>query len=265
MRSILLALPFALSLALIAAPAAAQDADFCADRPGLGTPSCTMARGQTMAELGLAGWDHSADPAMIGDDLTYGDGLIRVGIDDRTELQVGWGGYETMRRLDRASGTITRSHGLGDLSLGLRRSLSGPGGPIAVQVTATLPTGADQIGAGDWGASLLLPTDLKLPKGFELDLTPELDAAVNASGNGRHLAWGGVVGIGHTLGWNLNLEGEIAAWRDDDPAGHATDARAALSLAWQVGTDWQVDLEGDVGLSRAAPRHALLVGLARRF
>ena len=261
MRSILLAVP----LALTVSPASAQADDFCADRPGLGTPPCTMPRGQTMVELGLAEWDHSADIATIEDDLTYGDVQVRVGIDARTELQVGLNGYGTARVLDRASAAVARRHGLGDLSLGLRRSLSGPGGPVAVQVTATLPTGADGIGAGDWSASILLPTDMKLPKGFELDLTPELDAAVNASGDGRHLAWGGVVGIGHALGLNLNLEGEVAAWRDDDPAGHTTDARAALSLAWQAGKDWQVDLEGDVGLSAAAPRHALLVGLARRF
>ena len=224
-----------------------------------------MPAGQVMAELGVLGWDHLADPVSAEDDLTFGEVLVRAGIDDRTEVQVGLGGFGTVRSHDRASGAITRSHGIGDLSLGLRRSLSGPGGPDALQVTVTVPTGANGIGAGDWSASLLLPADLTLPRGFELDLTPELDAAVNANGNGRHLAWGGVVGIGHSLGSRVNLAGEFAAWRDDDPAGHATDARAALSLAWQAGRNWQFDLEGDVGLSAAAPRHALLLGLAHRF
>ena len=261
MRSILLAVP----LALTVSPASAQADNFCADRPGLGTPACTMPPGQTMAELGVVGWDHSAGPASVEDDLTYGDLLVRAGIDDRTEVRVGLGGFGTMHSRDRASAVIARSHGIGDVSLGLRRSLSGQDGPVALQLTATLPTRADGIGAGDWSASVLLPIDLTLPKGFELDLTPELDAAVNASGSGRHLAWGGVVGIGHSLGSNINLEGEFAAWRDDDPAGHATDARAALSLAWQAGRNWQFDLEGDVGLSAAAPRHSLLLGLAHRF
>ena len=261
MRCVLLAMPFS----LIAAPAAAQTADFCADRPGLGTPACTMPPGQTMVELGLAGWDHSADQASVADDLTYGNVLLRVGLDDRTELQAGLGGYGTTRSRDRLSGAVTRQQGLGDVSLGLRRSLSGPRGPIAVQVTVTLPTGHHVIGAGDWGAAMQVPMDLQLPAGFELDITPELDAAINTSGRGRHLAWGGVAGLGHALGPNVTLEAEIGAWRDDDPSGHATDARSALSLAWQAGKDWQLDVEGDFGLSAAAPRHALMVGFARRF
>jgi hypothetical protein len=255
----------ALSLSLCAAPAAAQDADFCADRPGLGTPACTMPAGQVMAELGVAGWDHSADPATVEDDLTYGDLLVRLGIDDRTEVEVGFGGYGTVRSRDRFSGNLSRSHGLGDVSIAVRRSVSGPGGPVALHVYATLPTGADGIGAGDWSAGALLPIDLNLPAGFEIDLTPEVDAAVDASGHGRHLAWGGVAGLAHPAGRNLSLEAEIGAWRDNDPAGHATDVRAALSLAWQAGKDWQIDLEGDAGLSAAAPRHSLLIGMARRF
>ena len=261
MHRILLAFP----LILMAAPAAAQDGDFCADRPGLGTPACTMPPGQVMVELGLAGWDHSADQATIEDDLAYGNLLVRIGIDDQTEIEAGFGGYGTARSRDRLSGTLSRSHGLGDVSIAVRRSVSGPGGPVALHVYATFPTGADGIGAGEWGAGALLPINLNLPAGFELDITPEVDAAVNAGGNGRHLAWGGVAGLGHPLAHNLAAEAEIGAWRDNDPAGHATDVRAALSLAWQAGKNWQIDLEGDAELSAAAPRHSLLVGMARRF
>ena len=261
MRCFLLALP----LVLIAVPTAAKADDFCADRPGLGTPACTMPTGQVMAEVGLLGWDHLADPSSVEDDLTYGDLLVRVGLDDRTELQVGLGGYSANRSRDRLSGGLTRQSGLGDLSLGLRRSLSGPGGPVALQVTVTMPSGHSGIGAGDWGASALLPMGVELPAGFEFDVTPEVDAAVNASGSGRHLAWGGVAGLGHAVGTKVSMEAEIGAWRDNDPAGHATDARGALSLAWQAGKDWQLDLEGDVGLTAAAPRHSLMVGIAHRF
>lgn len=218
-----------------------------------------------MVELGLAGWDHSADPVTVEDDASYGNVLVRVGIDDRTELEAGLGGYGIVRSRDRVSGIVARSHGQGDAVIALRRSLSGPGGPIAAQVFATLPTGADGIGAGDWGAGVMVPMEFKLPAGFEIDLTPEVDAAVNASGHGRHLAWGGVAGLAHGLGRRVTAEAELGAWRDQDPGGHETDLRAALSLAWQAGKDWQIDLEGDAGLSAAAPRHALMVGLARRF
>ena len=254
-----------LPLALIASRAAAQDREFCADRPGLGTPACTMGPGRVMAELGVAAWDHSSDSSSTEDDLTYGDLLVRVGLDQLTEIEVGVTGYNTLRSLDRGSGAIARGQGIGDTMIALRRSLSGPDGPIAVHGFVTLPTGAKAVSAGDWGAGVLVPMGFKLGHGFELSLTPEADAAVNASGAGRHLRWGGVAGLSHALGSNVNLEGEVGTWRDNDPAGHTTDARAALSLAWQAGKDWQLDLEGDAGLTAAAPGHSLLVGLARRF
>ncbi|MFM5917660.1 MAG: transporter [Novosphingobium sp.] len=256
---------WACPLLFIASPAAAQDAQFCADRPGLGTPACTMPPGQVMIELGLASWDHSADQSFVEDDLGFGQTLIRVGLGDRTEVELGFGGYGTVRSRDRQAGTISQHSGLGDTTVAIRRSLSGPGGPLALHVFATLPTASSSIGAGDWDAGALLPFSLDLPAGFELDLTPEIDAAVNAGGKGRHLAWGGVTGLGHSLGRNLSVEAEIGVWQDNDPSGHVTDARASVSLAWQASKNWQLDLEGDAGLSAAAPRHSLLVGLARRF
>ena len=116
------------SLAFMASPAMAQDSTFCADRPGLGTPACTIGRGQAMIEAGLLSWDHSADPASVEVDVTYGDLLVRVGLDDRTELQVGLGGFTAMRSRDRTSGSMSRNQGIRDVSLGLRRSLTGPRG-----------------------------------------------------------------------------------------------------------------------------------------
>lgn len=257
---------FALLLVMLAAasPAMADDG-LCVDRPGLGTPACVLAAGQGMAELGLAEWDHSGDAATREDDFNFGQMLVRYGIGGNTELGLGFDGYASNRLRDRTSGLVTRSRGGGDMTLFVRHNLSGGDGPVAVHGFVTLPTGRAGIGAGDWGAGLLVPVDLTLPQGFELDLTPELDAAVNDSGKGRHFAWGGVLGLGHALGPKVGIEAEVAAWRHDDPAGAYTDARSALSLAWQPGKDWQIDVETDFGLSSAAPDHALIVGLARRF
>ena len=218
-----------------------------------------------MIEIGLIAWDKLADPSSSEDDLTYGNLLVRAGLDSKTELQIGFNGYGTAHSRDRISGTNSHQQGPGDLSVGLRRSLSGPGGAIAVQANITLPIGGGGIGAGDWSAQLRLPIRYKLQRGFELDLTPEVDAAVNASGSGRHPAYGAVVGLAHGLGPNLSLAAEIGAWHNDEPHGHATDLRGALSLAWQAGRNWQIDIEGDAGLTAAAPRHSLMVGLARRF
>lgn len=243
----------------------ADERAFCADRPGLGTPPCTLAPGTMMIEVGLAGWDHSGDAAQVSDDWSGGDVLLRIGIDERTELQVGQSGFTANRIRDRSSGQVARVSGLGDTTIAIQRGLAGANGAVAVQAFLTLPTGHAGIGAGTWAAGAKLPVALALHDGFELDLTPEVDAAADASGAGRHFTWGGVVGLGHAIGPSVSAELEVAGWRDLDPAGHQFDARAALSLAWQAGRAWQIDAELDQGLSAAAPDQAIRLGLAHRF
>ncbi|WP_169799512.1 transporter [Novosphingobium lentum] len=263
--------PRALSLVIVlaagvftAAPALAEDREFCANRPGLDTPPCTMAPGTVMAEVGLAGIQHSSDGGASSDVLTAADLALRVGIAQSAELELGVTGFVRDRETD-ASGQRSTTSGVGDSFVAIRRGLAGPNGPVAIQVYATLPTGKAGVGAGDWGAGVLLPMQFDIGHGFSLALTPEVDAAVNSSGNGRHLAYGSAGGLSHPLTKALTLTGELAAFRDNDPGGHATQVTAAGSLAWQVADDWQLDLEGDAGLNHNTPDYAIMIGVARRI
>lgn len=255
-----------LSLSPSAAATAAAQEDLCVNRPGLDTPPCTLAHGRVTAEVGALGWDHTAQSGGFEDDLTMADTLLRIGLGSSTELQLGFGGWNHQRMRGGGGSMTATGQGLGDTSIGLRRGFGGEAdAKIAAQVTITLPTGARGFSAGDWGASLLVPMAFPLPAGFSLAITPQIDAAVNGSGHGRHLAWGSAAGISHALGPSLSLTGEIGAYRDQDPAGPSTDARLAASLAWRVGPAWQIDLELDKGISNGAPDHALKLGFARAF
>ena len=245
--------------------ALAQEREFCADRPGRATPACTLAPGQAMVEVGALGWDHASDSQSVSDTLTAGDSLLRLGVTQRLELQLGFGGYGHARTRDRATGQIQIDQGAGDVMLAARQGLAGANGPVAVQAFVTLPVGKAPLGAGDWGAGVLLPVTLDLGREWQLGLTPEVDAAVNASGSGRHVAFGNVVALSHPLTKSLSLTGELSAFQDQDPVGHSTDARVTGSLAWQIGKNWQIDVEADVGLSRGAPRHSVMLGLAHRI
>lgn len=248
-------------LAAIASPAAAQERDFCANRPGIGTPACTLAPGSAMIETGVAEWDHSSDAGGTDDSATYGDILLRVGVSQSAEVQLGLTSFTYDRQRDRATGVLVSDGDVGDAFLAVRRGIAGPNGPVAIEAFVSAP--ADHPGA--WGAGLLLPEGADLPKGFQLALTPEVDLAANADGHGRHIAYGTVVGLSHGLGRSLALGGEVSAFDDRDPAGHSLDARLAGSLAWQVTPRLQLDVEADAGLSAAAPDTALMVGFARRL
>lgn len=246
---------------LAAAPAHAQNRSFCTERPGMGTPACTLAAGQVMVEVTVLGLDHTADPAGDFDVVTLADTLLRYGIDDSTELQLGLTGYVRAIATERLGGTRSRASGIGDSYLAIRRAFPG----FALEAYVTLPTGEDAVSAGTWGAGLVVPIDLPSPGPFQLSLTPEIGAVPNASGEGRHLLYGAVLGISGELArdWGGGLE--ISAVRDEAPEGGAFGSKLAGTLAYQATERLQLNAEVDVVVAGPAPRTIALLGFALRL
>lgn len=241
--SILLALAFA---------AAARD--YCPERPGLGTPACTIDPSGLSVETGLADWtiDHA------GDEIQMGDTLLRFGLSDHVEAQAGW------TPLGFAGG---RS-GIGDVTVALKANLHNPDGSgfsIAVRPFITAPTGGAALGAGDWAAGLVVPASLELPNDISLELTGEIDAAADGDRHGRHLAISGVIGIGKALSDAVTGTLEIGVTQDDDPDGAATEVLASVSFGWMVTGDLQFDAGLAAGLNHDSPDLQLGIGVSRRF
>jgi len=228
--------------------------DFCPDRPGLGTPPCTIDPGRLAVESGLLDWTRDEGE----DDLAAGDLLVRYGLTDRLEMQLGWTAFVD------AGG---RS-GTGDLFVALRRNLHDPDGSgfsVAVMPYATLPTASNGVGAGDWGAGVLVPMSYALPGGIGLELTGEADAAVDEDGDGRHFAYGAILGLDMPVSDAVEATVELSAKRDRDPAGATTELLAGLSADWKPAENLQLDIGANAGLNRASPDLELYVGIARRF
>ena len=247
---------------------AADLRDYCPDRPGLGTPSCTIDPGHLSIELGLGDWTLDRSRAEREDRLLLGNVLLRYGIGAAAEIQLGWNGFGRDHDRDRLTGITDRQSGAGDMTVALRRNLRNPDGSgfsAAVMATASLPVGRQPIGAGDWGARVSLPMSWEMNDRFSLEFVPEADAAVDEDGDGRHLAYGAVGGVEAKLSEAVTATAEYQLVRDRDPAGHATQRLAGLSLAWQPKDDLQFDVGANGGLNRHAPDVELYLGVARRF
>jgi Putative MetA-pathway of phenol degradation len=250
---------------MIASSVNAEERDLCVDRPGLATPACTIDSGRVMVEIGLADWSLDRQPDTRTDTIMFGDVLVRIGIDRVTEGQIGWAGYGHVRSRDVASGLVTRSSGVGDVTLGIKRSLSGSNGPAAIQGFVTVPVGGNTAGSGDWGAGVLLPLEIDLGSGLSLGLTPEIDAAVDQDRSGRHLAYGSVAGISAAVTKKLSTDVELSAFRDNDPDGHVTTRLASISFGYQANDDTQYDFGAVKGLDSASPDIEIYFGISRRF
>ena len=257
----------ALSLAVMPVAAAAQDPAYCPERPGINTPPCIMAPGRVSVETSLVDWTRNDDGGVRDDTVLIGDTKLRLGLSDRVEAQVGWTPFGHVRSRD--PGGITAANRVGDVALGVKALLTDPTGgdrfAAAVLPYATLPVGRTPVGAGTWGAGVLLPLSFTLSDTIALAATPEIDAAVDQDGGGRHLAYGAAAGLAYALTSSVTATGEFQALRDDDPAGHATQATAALSFAYLATPDLQFDIFGAAGLNHDTPDVQLAAGIARRF
>lgn len=255
-----------LALAFAATPAVAEDRALCSDRPGLGTPACTVQPGKIVIETALADWtlDKSGDDRI--DTVLIGDTFVRIGVAERVELQVGWTplGYQR----ERSGGMVRHAGRVGDVTLGAKVNFAQPDGSgfsIALQPQVTLPVGRAPIGAGDWRGSVILPFSYEVSDTVQLQASPELDAAVDEDGNGRHAAYGGTVGLGLSLTDDVNVAFETQLLRDRDPAMHTTQAYGGVSAAWQTGRDFQVDAGANVGLNQVSDNLEFYAGFSKRF
>ena len=251
---------------LYASSAGAQEREYCPERPGLDTPACTIAPGRISVETSPADWTRDDQPGSREDSILFGDTLVRVGVSDTIEARIGWTPFGHDRMRD--SSGVDSVSGIGDVSLGMKANLHHPDGSdlsVSVLPFVTLPVGRSSIGAGDWGAGFLVPFTSELSDSVSLDLTPEIDAAVDQDGNGRHLAYSSTAGLSVAVSKAVTLTGELQASRDDDPDKHTSQALAALSLAWMARDDLQFDMLGAAGLNHDTPDARVYAGVSRRF
>jgi hypothetical protein len=260
--------PAAAALVLAASPALAQERDYCPEQPGLNTPPCIIDKGHASLEVSFADWTLDDQPDSRTDTVLIGDAKLRIGLTDTIEAQIGWTPYGHIRTRDKASGAISSVGRVGDVTLGAKINFANPDGDkisVALLPYVSLPVGRTPLGAGDWSAGVLLPLSFSLSDAVSLAATPEIDAAVDGDGNGRHLAYSGTAGLAFRLSDAVTLTGEGQVLRDDDPSGHSTQTLAALSLGWMARKDLQLDLFGAAGLDHAAPDVEIYAGISRRF
>jgi len=257
-----------ITLLLLPSVAQAEDRGYCPTRPGLGTTPCTIEPGHVSLETALVDWTLEDDSAQRLDTLLIGDSFVRVGLTESIEAQFGWTPFGRVRSRDKLSGAIDAANRTGDITIGLKANLRHPDGAgfsIAVQPFVTIPVGRTPLGAGDWGAGVVVPVTFDLSETVNLATSTEIDAAVDADGHGRHFAASETIGLGIKLGTQLTASVEAQLLRDHDPAGFTTQGLASVSLAWMVRDNLQLDVGGVRGLNQDSPDFEFYLGVSRRF
>lgn len=220
-----------------------------------------------MVEVGIGDWTLDRQSGSRIDTIAVAQLVTRFGLGDHLEAQIGWNGYSHVRTRDTI-GTIVTAMGVGDVRIALRRNLLNPDGSgtsLAIMPYASIPVRRSAISAGDWSAGVTAPISFSLSRSIGIAFTPDIDAAVNQSGNGRHLAFGSVAGVSCSFAKSVTLTSELSWFRDNDPAGRSSKVLSGLSLAWQPSKTLQFDVGTNIGIAGSAPNQEVYFGIARRF
>jgi hypothetical protein len=243
--------------------------EFCADRPGAGTPPCTLDAGHFAVEVGVFGAEFDRRDDGRSDTYTAVDLLFRAGLNASLEAQLAWTPYTSVRERDRATGVRSKVSGVGDVTFALRQNLANPDGSgfsMALQPFVTAPTGRDGIGDDGWSGGVILPVSIDLGSGWALGLAPEVARVGDADGDGHHLAYAGVIGVSRGFG-DFSLGAELYSVVDDDPDGESDQSSVELSGTWVPPSLPNLQFDGGVnaGLDADTPDLAVYLGVARRF
>ena len=127
-------------------------AEFSFDRPGTGFGTGITPVGKLAWEQGLPSVSYTeanVDGAKERRTPVNGDGLLRTGLTQDLELQLGWQGpfWSQYKR----AGVKNETHGLGDISVGLKKAidLNDDRLTMAVLAQAVIATGNDEFSAHD--------------------------------------------------------------------------------------------------------------------
>jgi hypothetical protein len=237
------------------------------DRPDVTESAETVPRGLVQIEAGYTfiNWD-DADETL--DFTAFPSTLVRVGLDDRVELRLGWLGWVSESR--KQDGVRTDDAGAGDTVLGVKIKLRdelGAAPKLAVLAGAILPTGRTASGTERIEPAVRFAGSHTLSDRFALGYNLGI-VALPVEDDGGEIGSYGVglysasLGIGISARWSSFVEvfGFIPASGPECPA-NSIDAGFAFLSSKTV----QLDLSGGFGLNDDANDWFVSAGFSIRL
>lgn len=240
---------------------------FAPDRPTKSTSPVTVDAGHLQYETDVLSYTHANTGGLSTRQFTAFDPLVKLGLTDRVEFGLQFGGYNWVdSKVPGTGAAVSQARGVGDLTLRPKINLFGNEGGVALAVIPFIkfPTASRFLGNGHLDGGVILPFSAPLPYDFTLSFSPEVDVLRNGTNAGHHVNFTQAVNIGHPVGKKLTLYAEFFSTVGPDrgsPNLYTADVAAAYLLTDAL----QLDVGGNFGLNKAAPNAQVYVGVSQRF
>jgi hypothetical protein len=250
-----------MSLLLIAAAAAAAEAPICTDRPTKANSVCTVPAGVIQLESSAVGWSRTEASGSMTKVLSAGSSVIKYGLSDRSDLQVG---FTPLVRIE--SDGAARS-GFGDVVVRYKHRMTGVDAKVQVALIpfVKLPAAKRGIGNRKVEGGLAVPVSLPLGGGVTATFGSELDVLADGDGEGRHVALVNLINLSGTIAPRLTLAGELWSNLNFDPSGTVKQASVDVAAAYAVSNNAQLDAGANFGLTRETADVEIYAGVSVRF
>ena len=242
-------------------PASALRA-FNTDRPTKSNVATTVDAGHFQYESDVVSYTHSNVGGVSTRLVAVFDPVVKVGLTNRTDLEVQFGGYQWLSGNQRG----LAARGAGDLTIRAKVNLLGDESGVAVALIPyfKVPTASAGLGNGHTEGGVIAPISVPLPLGFTLLLGAEVDVLRNAADAGHHFNFTQLVNVAHPIGSKVNVYAELYSMVGTDhrtPPVYTFDVAATYAVTDRL----QFDVGANVGLNRSAPNLQLYTGIGQRF
>jgi hypothetical protein len=254
---------------VIAREAAAQDRDLSADRPDATESPITVPRARLQLEMSFVdlSWDKAGSESGTRT-IALAPMVVKVGLDDHLDLQLGLDPFTSERSRDRSGARgVTRAEGFGDTVLRLKRNLWGNDGgesAAAVMPFIKIPTADDSLGNDRVEGGLILPLAFELNERWSVGLMGQWDLVYDevAEAYRSDLVHTLVVGTSLTdrLGAFVEYAGAVRVDGGEDYRGSVN-----FGVTCRVSDDVQLDLGTRIGVTPAAEDLGIFAGVTVRY
>jgi hypothetical protein len=258
----------ALAALTLASPGVASEdgaAPICTDRPAKANAICTVPVGKWQLESSVASWSRTEAGGAETKVLTLGSSVMKLGLGDRSDLQVVFTPYVHVKAEVRS--IKSTPSGFGDLTIRYKHRLTMDDAPVQLAAIpfVKLPTAAGDIGNGKIEGGLAVPLNIATGSPVMVVLGPEFDLLADSDGSGHHAALVNLVNLSGPVADGLTLYGELWTMTNFDPHGTVTLASADAALSYAVRANWQLDLGANVGLTKHTAATEVYFGVSLRF